>query len=108
MNAIDKIARIRGGGAWSDEDDEKNRLSKYSFEHTVPRTEGYLLNSYDVYLKNEPCLMCGMALVHSRVRRVFFHQLSPKGALQNLAKLHTMGELNHTFEVYRMLRLKQL
>ena len=31
--------------------------------------KAYLLNDYDVYLKKEPCLMCSMALVHSRMNQ---------------------------------------
>ena len=69
---------------------------------------GYLLNSFDVYVKYEPCIMCAMALVHSRVSRVFFNKPSSKGALQTLAKLHIMEELNHTFEVYKMTEIDEI
>ena len=107
MNAIDGLATARGGGAWvnqnptilgyCDTDSEMSNLSA-----------GYLLNSYDVYVKYEPCVMCAMALVHSRVTRVFFNKPSSKGALQTLAKLHIMEELNHTFEVYRMTEVEEI
>ena len=44
--------------------------------------QAYLLTGYDVYLTREPCIMCSMALVHSRVSRVFFTEPSPqKGGL---------------------------
>ena len=98
MNAIDKLANIRGGGAWTNDLGAKHP----SLEDTLNVSGGYLLNSYDVYLKNEPCLMCAMGLVHSRVRRVFFNKFSSKGGLGTLAKLHTIRELNHAFEVYRV------
>lgn len=62
----------------------------------------YLCTGYDVYFNNEPCLMCSMALIHSRVRRVFFCERSKNGALVSCAKLHTIKELNHHYEVFEI------
>ncbi|XP_035792758.1 probable inactive tRNA-specific adenosine deaminase-like protein 3 [Anopheles albimanus] len=63
----------------------------------------YLCTGYDVYLTHEPCIMCAMALTHSRVRRVFYHHLNAKGgALGSLVKLHTIKELNHRYEAFRI------
>lgn len=62
----------------------------------------YLCTGYDVYLTDEPCCMCAMALVHSRARRIFFHKSSVKGALKTLAKLHTIKALNHHYEVFQI------
>lgn len=62
----------------------------------------YLCTGYDVYLTDEPCIMCAMALVHSRARRIFFHKLNAKGALKTLTKLHTIKALNHHYEVYQI------
>ncbi|CAI4046810.1 hypothetical protein SKDZ_12G3460 [Saccharomyces kudriavzevii ZP591] len=43
----------------------------------------YLCLDYDVYLTHEPCSMCSMALVHSRVRRVIFlAQMQRTGCLK--------------------------
>ena len=101
MNAIDSLANARGGGAWQNENCTTS-------ENLITNTDllnisaGYLLNSFDVYVKCEPCIMCAMALVHSRVSRVFFNKAIPKGALETVAKLHIIDELNHAFEVYRM------
>ncbi len=63
---------------------------------------GYLCTGLDAYLWREPCLMCAMALVHSRIRRVFFRRSSPGGGLCSAAKLHTIKSLNHLFEVYQI------
>ncbi|EDW01731.1 probable inactive tRNA-specific adenosine deaminase-like protein 3 isoform X2 [Drosophila grimshawi] len=61
----------------------------------------YLCTGYDVYLLREPCLMCAMALVHSRVRRIFFLELSRNGALASTFQLHAVKELNHHYEVFQ-------
>lgn len=73
--------------------DSTDNLSKYG---------PYLCTGYDAYLTDEPCIMCAMALVHSRVRRVFFHRSSAKGALKTLTKLHTVKALNHHYDVYQI------
>lgn len=62
----------------------------------------YLCTGYDVYLTDEPCIMCAMALVHSRARRIFFHKSNVNGALKTLTKLHTIKALNHHYEVYQI------
>ncbi|KAH8254345.1 hypothetical protein KR032_009650 [Drosophila birchii] len=61
----------------------------------------YLCTGYDVYLLQEPCLMCSMALVHSRAKRVFFLRSSENGALATRFQLHTVRELNHHYEVFQ-------
>ncbi|XP_017467455.1 PREDICTED: probable inactive tRNA-specific adenosine deaminase-like protein 3 [Rhagoletis zephyria] len=64
----------------------------------------YLCTGYDVYLSQEPCLMCAMALVHSRVRRIYFDKRSTNGALVTRLKLHSVKELNHHYEVFECKR----
>nr|XP_017014849.2 LOW QUALITY PROTEIN: probable inactive tRNA-specific adenosine deaminase-like protein 3 [Drosophila takahashii] len=61
----------------------------------------YLCTGYDVYLLQEPCLMCSMALVHSRAKRVFFLRSSENGALATRFQLHSVRELNHHYEVFQ-------
>ena len=50
----------------------------FELDHCVMRMlreytdDNYYLTGYDLYIFREPCIMCAMALVHSRVRRVFY------------------------------------
>eukprot|EP00045_Choanoeca_perplexa_P001619 m.20926 g.20926 ORF g.20926 m.20926 type:complete len:307 (-) comp11070_c0_seq1:8-928(-) len=60
----------------------------------------YLLTNVDVVLTHEPCPMCAMALLHSRVRRVFFGQTTTTGALKTNLNIHQQPHLNHRFWCY--------
>ncbi|MFH4974853.1 hypothetical protein AB6A40_001562 [Gnathostoma spinigerum] len=63
----------------------------------------YLGTGCDVFLTNEPCAMCAMALVHFRVSRVFFGQPTVKGgALQSSWRLQEETQLNHHYRVFRV------
>jgi len=68
----------------------------------------------DLYLVTEvePCFMCGMALVHSRISRVYFVQDSAKleglsdfgqGALSSGGvQLSSLKNLNHQYLAFRV------
>eukprot|EP00658_Telonema_sp_P-2_P027906 TRINITY_DN21487_c0_g1_i1.p1 TRINITY_DN21487_c0_g1~~TRINITY_DN21487_c0_g1_i1.p1 ORF type:complete len:198 (+),score=21.32 TRINITY_DN21487_c0_g1_i1:202-795(+) len=58
----------------------------------------YLCNGADLFLTREPCVMCTMALIHSRIRRVFFALTEPQfGGICSVASLHYAPTLNHHF-----------
>ncbi|XP_023523263.1 probable inactive tRNA-specific adenosine deaminase-like protein 3 isoform X1 [Cucurbita pepo subsp. pepo] len=63
----------------------------------------YLCTGYDIYLVWEPCIMCAMALVHQRVRRVFYAFPNPNdGALGSVHRLQGEKSLNHHYAVFRV------
>lgn len=61
----------------------------------------YLATYKDIIVRQEPCIMCAMALLHSRIRRVFYLRPSPNGGLGSLLCLHKQKDLNHHFAVYK-------
>ena len=78
----------------------------------------YLLTGMSLFITHEPCVYCAMALVHSRVKRVFFLYPSPgTGGFCGVCNdgqpichgmqdggpfaIHEQSGLNHKYEVWR-------
>jgi tRNA(Arg) A34 adenosine deaminase TadA len=63
----------------------------------------YLCTGYDCFLAVEPCIMCSMAMVHSRLARVVYSRADAQhGALGGKLRLHAQRSLNHHYLVYHM------
>ncbi|KAI3874978.1 hypothetical protein MKW98_019551 [Papaver atlanticum] len=64
----------------------------------------YLCTGYDIFVAWEPCTMCAMALVHQRIRRIFYAFPNPNcGALGSVYRLQGEKSLNHHYAVFRVL-----
>ncbi|KAK9876146.1 hypothetical protein WA026_011263 [Henosepilachna vigintioctopunctata] len=124
MVAIDNVSKSQRGGCWTNDEyftvDQCNSNCKdipsdilallrgkytdikFSDSALIPseRVTPYLCTGYDVFSTREPCIMCAMALIHSRAKRVFYGKSSENGGLGTLCKIHTVKNLNHHYEVF--------
>lgn len=60
----------------------------------------YRLPGADMYVTLEPCVMCAGALVHARIRRLFYATAEPKtGAAGSCVDVFSLPNLNHRVEL---------
>lgn len=59
-------------------DSPLTEVEKEYYEKDNINSNGYLCVDLDIYLTNEPCLMCSMAILHSRFRRCVFVKRMPR------------------------------
>jgi len=88
FNCIAQIARLRTVPPFSEIQSTRNGAD-------------YLLTSMSLFITHEPCVMCAMALVHSRVREVFFvYPRKRSGGFENSFGVHSTKDLNHRFDAW--------
>lgn len=123
MISIDSVATNAGAGHWRCQEsdlllksiqgklDDERELDKHRIDvQFLP----YLCTNYDIFVTEEPCFMCTMGLVQSRIRRLFYldamsikkftdcQQLCyPDRAIEEFL-VHRDKNLNHRFEAWRI------
>uniref|UniRef100_A0A5S6QHD6 CMP/dCMP-type deaminase domain-containing protein n=1 Tax=Trichuris muris TaxID=70415 RepID=A0A5S6QHD6_TRIMR len=63
------------------------------------RRQFYLCTGFDCYVTREPCPLCAVALLHSRIRRVFYGHSIENGGFGSKALMHQLDAVNHRFDV---------
>jgi len=87
-NAIDAISVL----------DLHNARPKLSPEAFDPP---YVLTGLTVFISHEPCLLCAMSLLHSRIKELYYVKKAPgSGGCGSLYRVHEDGGLNHRYEVW--------
>lgn len=94
MAAIEKVAQR-----------EKARRKELEINE---EESGYLLNGLVVYTTHEPCVMCSMGLVHSRIKRIVFLRPMESGGLESNYQMGDRSDLNWKFETWRWLDKEDL
>ncbi|EEQ41295.1 hypothetical protein CLUG_05423 [Clavispora lusitaniae ATCC 42720] len=62
---------------------------------------GYLCRDLLIYTTHEPCTMCAMALVHSRIRQLIYVYDHPKGGIQSSYFIGDRRDLNWTYDIWK-------
>lgn len=71
-----------------------------ALRHAAQQISNYRLPGCDLYVTLEPCCMCVGAIMHARIKRVFFGALDAKtGACGSIINLFAEARLNHHAEV---------
>ena len=69
---------------------------------------GWRLWKCDLYVTLEPCPMCAGAIINSRVKRVVYGALDPKGgAIESVIKVNEIKGINHRFESISKIKEKE-
>ena len=64
---------------------------KEVFETAHPCPDGYLCHDLELYMTHEPCTMCAMAILHSRMGRIVYrHRMPLTGGMSSEDRDHNL------------------
>ncbi|KAI5481377.1 Set and Cytidine deaminase-like domain containing protein [Pseudohyphozyma bogoriensis] len=73
--------------------------------HGLRDSSAYLLTGLTIFTSHEPCLLCSMSLLHSRIKELYFIKSAPgSGGCGSVYAVHEDKGLNHGFEVWKFQR----
>jgi tRNA-specific adenosine deaminase 3 len=75
LRAVDRLEPDPMSAVYCDTPVTELETKPYSLDN-IP-SGGYLCVDLDIYVSHEPCVMCSMAILHSRFRRCVFRQRMP-------------------------------
>ncbi|KDR82703.1 hypothetical protein GALMADRAFT_88274 [Galerina marginata CBS 339.88] len=98
INAIRKMADYRAES--EDPGSGPPMTADASSDEATQSSANYLLTDRTFFITHEPCIMCSMALLHSRVKEVFFlYSMGKTGGCGGCACLPTLKGVNHRFAI---------
>lgn len=126
MMSIDSVARNSGQGHWRRPDNGEEMLMNDLQKHLDSEEKlkdhridakflPYLCTNYDIFVTEEPCFMCSMGLIQSRIRRLFYLDHKSITDFTSCLKLcypdraieghlvHLDKNLNHRFEAWKVM-----
>ncbi|ORX59956.1 cytidine deaminase-like protein [Piromyces finnis] len=103
MECIKTISDIHNGKDHINIETGDSINKKRKLNEEIDSSQPYLCSNYDLFTIKEPCIMCCMALVHSRIGRVFYIEKNDRdGGLESIHQIHIQPELNHHFQVFKI------
>ena len=70
-----------------------------TLQKAYKKLDAWRLEECEMYITLEPCMMCTGAIVHSRIKKIYFGAKDPKaGTVVSIASLLDHDKLNHKVE----------
>ena len=81
---------------------KENEDLLFHIDSTIENNHQYYCEGLYVFIKEEPCMMCAMALIHNRISRLYFCDFNEKeGALVSKYSLDNYN-LNHHYLIFQI------
>lgn len=101
MNAIDMVAKLLSESSTETQFTHQKRSTEKEIDLSAKPADYLCTNGIALFVR-EPCIMCSMALLHSRIACVIYAVPNEKsGGLGSRFSIHCEPALNHHFYVYK-------